>query len=80
MQKMLYWKTDSYRDSATPSPDDLETVWMVSADSENGMMKAIIMRNDPGETPNGWDSFPYETVKLSRLRPLPEDFNKVFCN
>lgn len=72
MQKMLYKKT---------AKSDPEVVWMLNAycDAANGKLKAIIMRMHANAIPNGWDSMPYDVVKLSKLRPVAEDFNKVFA-
>ena len=72
MQKMLYKKT---------AKSDLEVVWMLNAycDAADGKLKAVIMRKLPNVIPNGWDSMPYDIVKLSKLRPMAEDFNKVFA-
>lgn len=71
MQKMLYKKS---------ADSDPEIVWMLSAyKGLDNKLKAIIMRNNPNTEPNGWDFNPYDEVKLSRLRPLNEDFNKVFA-
>lgn len=71
MQKMLFRKSEN---------SDPEIVWMLNAyRGHDGKLKAVIMRKDPDAVPNGWDTFPYEEVELSRLRPLPKDYNKVFC-
>lgn len=71
MQKMLYKKNAN---------SDPEIVWMLSTyKSFDNKLKAIIMRNNPNAEPNSWDFNPYDEVKLSKLRPLTEDFNKVFA-
>ena len=71
MQKMLYKK------NANSTP---EVVWMINAyKALDGHLKAVIMRKLPNVEPNGWDSMPYDEVKLSRLRPFVEDYNKVFA-
>lgn len=71
MQKMLYKKN---------ADSDPEIVWMLNAyKALDGHLKAVIMRKLPNDVPNSWNSMPYDEVKLSRLRPLPEDYNKVFA-
>ena len=72
MQKMLYKKT---------AKSDPEVVWMLNAyyDAADGKLKAVIMRKLPNAIPNGWDLMPYDIVKLSKLRPMAKDFNKVFA-
>ena len=45
--------------------------------SSDGKLKAVIMRKHHG---NSWDNCnPYDEVKLTKLRPTTEDFNKVFA-
>lgn len=71
MQKMLFRRSEN---------SDPEIVWMLNAyRGHDGKLKAVIMRKDPDATPNGWDSDPYTEVDLSRLRPLPWDYNEVFA-
>ena len=72
MQKMLY------KPHADSTP---EIVWMISSykSLDDGQLKAVIMRNRPNVEPNGWSSMPYKEVKLSKLRPMTADFNKVFA-
>lgn len=74
MQRMVYKKNSGLEEG--------EVVWMVSAyRGHDGKLKAIIMRDtkssDGGS--NSWKTNPYDEVKLTKLRPLPEDFNKVFA-
>lgn len=71
MQKMLYKK------NGCSQP---EVVWMLSSYKGNdGKLKAVIMRDLPNINPLDWSTCPYDEVKLNRLRPLVEDFNKVFA-
>ena len=71
MQKMIYKKN---------AESTGEVIWMLNAyKGADGKLKAVIMRQNPNVTPNGWDWNPYEEVKLAKLRPLAEDYNKVFA-
>lgn len=70
MQKMMYKKRPE---------SQVETVWMLNAFKDgDSKLKAIIM-HDPNSA-NAWKDMPYEVVKLSKLRPTVEDFNKVFVS
>lgn len=71
MQKMIYKPNHNSQG---------EIVWMLNAyRAPDGKLKAIIMRQNPKVEPNGWDFMPYDEVKLSKLRPTTEDYNKVFA-
>ena len=71
MQKMFYKKNGN---------SDPELVWMLNAyRSTDGKLKAVIMRNLPNIDPMSWSACPYDEVKLNKLRPSVEDFNKVFA-
>lgn len=68
MQRMIYKKNPGVEG---------EIVWMINAyKGGDGKLKATIMRNIDN---NSWNVNPYDEVKLTKLRPLPEDFNKVFA-
>jgi len=68
MQRMIYKKN--------PGAEG-EIVWMINAyKGADNKLKATIMRNIDN---NSWDVNPYDEVKLTKLRPLPEDFNNVFA-
>lgn len=69
MQRMLYKKTPI---------SDPEVVWMLNAYKDHdGKFKAIIMRDYL--ISQAIEENPYSEVKLNKLRPFTEDYNKVFC-
>jgi hypothetical protein len=69
MQRMLYKKTPV---------SDPEVVWMLSAYKDHdGKFKAIIMRDY--FISKAIEDCPYVEVKLNKLRPFKEDYNKLFC-
>lgn len=67
MQKMLYKKSPK---------SDHEVVWMLNAYPRDGKLKAIIMRDY--EISEAIKQYPYVEVELNKLRPLTEDYNRIF--
>lgn len=67
MQRMIYKKR---------LESDGEIVWMLNAyKAPDNKLKAIIMHSTDIIA---YREMPYEEVKLSKLRPLPEDYAYVF--
>lgn len=67
MQRMIYKKHAN---------SDPEIVWLINTVVYEGGLYGIIMRDYM--TIPSLETNPYDKVKLTRLRPLPEDFNKCF--
>lgn len=67
MQKMIFKKTPK---------SDPEIVWLVGTCIYEGTIMGIIMRDYM--TIPSLENNPYEKVKMTRLKPLPEDFNRCF--
>lgn len=67
MQRMIYKKH---------SKSHPEIVWLMGTCIYEGTLCGIIMRNYI-QIPS-IETNPYEKVKLTRLKPLTEDFNKCF--
>lgn len=68
MMKMIYKKNPN---------SDPETVMMINAyRGHDGKLKAIIMRDY--DISQNVENMPYEEVKLNKLRPFPDDFNRIF--
>lgn len=67
MQKMIFKKHAN---------SDPEIVWLMGTCIYEGTLYGIIMRNYV-QIPS-IETNPYDKVKLTRLKPLTEDFNKCF--